>query len=59
MWQYLQVEKAWELYEEVKEKGVPLTVEAYTALISITLFLGDQSETRWRLLQVKNRMSNY
>lgn len=51
MTRFYQVERAWQLYQEMLEKGMPLTVEAYNSLIRVSNFLRESSELRWKLIE--------
>ena len=46
------MDRAWQLYQEMQEKGIPLTTEAYNALIHVVCFLREGNELRWQLIQV-------
>ncbi|XP_063853262.1 small ribosomal subunit protein mS39-like [Scylla paramamosain] len=51
MAQYLQVDRAWQLYQECREKGIPLDTGTHNALIRVASFLRDASDLRWQLVQ--------
>ncbi|KAJ4431515.1 hypothetical protein ANN_20113, partial [Periplaneta americana] len=52
MTRYYQVDRAWHLYEEMKEKRISLTRDAYNSLIRVVCFLREGNEHRWQLIQV-------
>lgn len=51
MAQYLQVDKAWQLYQECQEKDIPLDTGTHNALIRVASFLRDAADLRWQLVQ--------
>ncbi|XP_069669992.1 small ribosomal subunit protein mS39 [Periplaneta americana] len=51
MTRYYQVDRAWHLYEEMKEKRISLTRDAYNSLIRVVCFLREGNEHRWQLIQ--------
>ncbi|XP_047102645.1 LOW QUALITY PROTEIN: protein PTCD3 homolog, mitochondrial [Schistocerca piceifrons] len=51
MTRFYQVERAWQLYQEMLQKGMPLTVEAYNSLIRVSNFLRESNELRWKLIE--------
>lgn len=58
MAKYYNVEKAWHLYEEAKQKGIPLNTSTYNSLIEISNFLKENYEMRWAfILQLLNQMN--
>ncbi|CAG2066590.1 unnamed protein product, partial [Timema podura] len=52
MTRHYQVDRAWQLFEEMNHKGIPLTTEAYNSLIRVTSYLREGVEQRWRLVEV-------
>ncbi|XP_045114775.1 protein PTCD3 homolog, mitochondrial-like [Portunus trituberculatus] len=48
---YLQVDRAWQLYQECQQKGIPLDTGTHNALIRVASFLRDASDLRWQLVQ--------
>lgn len=54
---FYQVEKAWQLYQEVLGKGLTVDVETYNSLIKIANFLRESTELRWQLVQVSKLVS--
>nr|CAD7201210.1 unnamed protein product [Timema douglasi] len=51
MTRHYQVDRAWQLFEEMNHKGIPLTTEAYNSLIRVTSYLREGMEQRWRLVE--------
>nr|CAH7761664.1 unnamed protein product [Callosobruchus chinensis] len=50
MCKYFQVDKAWHLYEESKEKGLTLSSNAYSSLLRVVNFLKENNDLRWALV---------
>lgn len=50
MAQYYQVDRAWQLYQECKEKDIPLDADTYNSLIRVASFLRDAFDLRWKLV---------
>jgi len=48
---YLQVDKAYQLYQEMVEKHIPVSTDVYNSLISISCYLRESSDTRWELVE--------
>ncbi|XP_066943721.1 small ribosomal subunit protein mS39 [Macrobrachium rosenbergii] len=48
---YFQIDKAWQLYQEAQEKGIPLDTETYNSAIRIAPFLRESSDLRWQLMK--------
>ncbi|CAL8089878.1 unnamed protein product [Orchesella dallaii] len=48
---FYQVEKAWQLYQEVLGKSLKVDVETYNSLIKIVNFLREATDLRWQLVQ--------
>ncbi|KAK2161551.1 hypothetical protein NP493_1575g00020 [Ridgeia piscesae] len=48
---YFQVDRAYELLREMKEKGLQADVHVYNAILSIAAFLKDRPDLRWQLGQ--------
>lgn len=51
MAKYCQVDRAWQLYEETKQKNLPVTTETYNALIRVASFLKEGFDLRWKLVE--------
>ncbi|XP_037790424.1 LOW QUALITY PROTEIN: protein PTCD3 homolog, mitochondrial-like [Penaeus monodon] len=51
MTRYYQVDRAWQLYQETLEKGVPLDTETYNSLIRVASFMREGSDLRWKLVK--------
>lgn len=51
MAQYFQVDRAWQLYQECREKGIPLDTGTYNALIRVASFMRDAADLRWQLVK--------
>ncbi|XP_042225053.1 protein PTCD3 homolog, mitochondrial-like isoform X2 [Homarus americanus] len=51
MAQYLQVDRAWQLYQECREKDIPLDAHTYNSLIRVASYLRDAFELRWQLVK--------
>ncbi|XP_069955018.1 small ribosomal subunit protein mS39 [Cherax quadricarinatus] len=51
MAQYYQVDRAWQLYQECKEKNIPLDAGTYNSLIRVASFLRDSFDLRWQLVK--------
>lgn len=47
MAKYCQVERAMQLFEEARKKGITLNTESYNSIISAAYFLKDNYEMRW------------
>lgn len=50
MSKYRQSDRAWQLFEEAKEKKYLLNTNTYNALLSIVNFLKESNELRWELI---------
>lgn len=50
MAKYCHAEKAMQLFEEAREKGIPLNTDTYNALISISHFLKEGYDLRWQYI---------
>ncbi|KAG0712517.1 Protein PTCD3, mitochondrial [Chionoecetes opilio] len=48
---YHQVDKTWQLYQECREKDIPLDTGTYNAIIRVAAFLRDAPELRWQLVK--------
>ncbi|PSN47240.1 Protein PTCD3 [Blattella germanica] len=51
MTRFYQVDRAWQLYQEMQEKGIPLTIDAYNSIIRVVCFLRESNDLRWQLIQ--------
>lgn len=51
MAKYCQVDRAWQLYQETREKNIPLNTNTYNALIQVASFLKEGYDLRWKLVQ--------
>lgn len=51
MTRFYQVDRAWQLYQETKEKGIALTTDAFNSLIRVVCYLREGNENRWQLIQ--------
>lgn len=47
------MDRAWQLYQETLEKGIPLDTETYNSLIRVASFMREGSDLRWKLVKVK------
>lgn len=52
MTRFHQVDRAWQLYQEMQERGIPLTRDAYNSLIRVVCYFREGNEQRWQLIQV-------
>lgn len=52
MTRFHQVDRAWQLYQEMQERGIPLTRDAFTSLIHVVCYFREGNEQRWQLIQV-------
>ncbi|XP_058822135.1 small ribosomal subunit protein mS39 [Topomyia yanbarensis] len=50
MAKYIQVEKAWALYQETIEKNILLDTNTFNSLIEISSYLKDSYDTKWQLV---------
>ncbi|XP_058452761.1 small ribosomal subunit protein mS39 [Malaya genurostris] len=50
MAKYIQVEKAWALYQETVDKNILLDTNTFNSLLQITSYLKDTYDTRWELV---------
>lgn len=50
MAKHYQVDRAWQLFEEAREKQIPLSVGAYNKIISVSNFLKEEYEIRWNFV---------
>ncbi|KAK7080526.1 Pentacotripeptide-repeat region of PRORP, partial [Halocaridina rubra] len=48
---YLQIDRAWQLYQEACEKNIALDTDTYNSLIRIATYLREGSELRWQLIK--------
>ena len=48
----LQVDRAWQLYQECRGKGIPLDTATHNALIRVASYMRDDSDLRWQLVKV-------
>ncbi|XP_067012701.1 small ribosomal subunit protein mS39 [Anabrus simplex] len=48
---YCQVDRAWELYQETQDKGIPLLTETYNSLLRGVNFLRESADLQWKLIQ--------
>lgn len=51
MAQYYQVDRAQQLYQECKEKDIPLDADTYNSLIRVASYMRDAFELRWQLVK--------
>lgn len=51
MSKYCQVDRAWQLYQESREKGLPICTNTYNSLIQVASFLKEGYDLRWKLVQ--------
>lgn len=51
MAKYCQVDRAWELYQETRAKGLAVSTDTYNALIQVASFLKEGYDLRWKLVQ--------
>lgn len=55
----LKVDRAWQLYQETLEKGVPLDTETYNSLIRVASFMREGSDLRWKLVKVGRALHSF
>lgn len=48
---YFQAERAWALYEEMREKNLHVDVNTYNTLIRAAKIMQENSESRWKLVE--------
>ncbi|XP_068205724.1 small ribosomal subunit protein mS39 [Palaemon carinicauda] len=46
---YFQIDRAWQLYQEAQDKGIPLDTDTYNHVLRIAPFLRESSDLRWQL----------
>lgn len=51
MAKYFQVDRAWQLYQETREKNLPISTDTYNSLIQVASFLKEGYDLRWKLVQ--------
>jgi len=49
---FFQAEKAWQLFQESRNLGLPVDVDTYNALLKRINFLRENHELRWELILV-------
>jgi len=52
MTRFHQVDRAWQLYQEMQERGIPPTRDAYNSLIRVVCYFREGNEQRWQMIQV-------
>jgi pentatricopeptide repeat protein len=52
MTRFYQVDQAWQLYQEIQERGIAVTRDAFNSLIRVVCYLREGNENRWQLIQV-------
>ncbi|CAH1176490.1 unnamed protein product [Phaedon cochleariae] len=50
MTRYYQVDRAWQLFEEARQKGLVLSTETFNSIIRVTNFLKESYDMRWTLI---------
>lgn len=50
MAKHFQVDRAWQLFDEARQKGFVLSTEAYNSVIAVVNFLKEDYEMRWSLI---------
>lgn len=51
MTRFHQVDRGWQLYQEMQERGIPLTRDAFNSLIRVVCYFREGHEQRWQLIQ--------
>lgn len=50
MCKHFQIDRAWQLFEEARQKGFVLSTDTYSSLVRVVNFLKESYEMRWGLV---------
>lgn len=52
IFQYLDADGTWEVFQEMKKRNIPVTDEVYRTVLSVSNFMSETSHGRWDFMQV-------